>query len=81
MPIKRARSNNKMKHENRIFKIGIFIALGAEISILWGIILEALREFDPSHVETIGLAVALLSAAIASSVLLISLVLILKWKG
>ena len=70
-----------MKHENRIFKIGMFIALGAEICILWGIILEALREFDPSHVETIGLAAAILSAAVASSVLLISLVLVLKWKG
>ena len=70
-----------MKHENRIFKIGIFIALGAEISILWGIIFEALREFDPSHVETIGLAAAILSAAVASSVLLVSLILVLKWKG
>jgi hypothetical protein len=70
-----------MKHENRIFKIGMFIALGAEIGILWGIIFEAFREFDPSHVETIGLAAAILSAVLASSVLLISLVLILKWKG
>jgi hypothetical protein len=75
------RGNSQMKHENRIFKIGMFIALGAEISILWGIIFEALREFDPSHVETIGLAAAILSAVVASSVLLISLVLILKWKG
>jgi len=70
-----------MKHENRIFKIGMIIALGAEISILWGIIFEALREFDPIHVETIGLAAAILSAAVASSVLLISLILVLKWKG
>jgi hypothetical protein len=70
-----------LKHENRIFKIGMFIALGAEIAILWGIILEALEAFDPSHVETIGLAAAILSAATASSVLLISLVLVLKWKG
>lgn len=70
-----------MKHENRIFKIGMFIALGAEISILWGIIFEGFREFDPSHVETIGLAAAILSAVMASSVLLISLVLILRWKG
>jgi hypothetical protein len=70
-----------LKNENRIFKIGMFIALGAEISILWGIIIEAFREFDPTHVETIGLAAAILSAVVASSVLLISLVLILKWKG
>jgi hypothetical protein len=70
-----------LKHENRIFKIGMFIALGAEISILWGIIFEGFREFDPSHVETIGLAAAILSAVMASSVLLISLVLILRWKG
>ena len=70
-----------MKNENRIFKIGMFIALGAEISILWGIIIEAFREFNPTHVETIGLAAAILSAAVASSVLLTSLVLILKWKG
>ena len=59
----------------------MFIALGAEIGILWAIISEALREFDPSHVETIGLAAAILSAAVASSVLLISLILVLKWKG
>ena len=59
----------------------MFIALGAEISILWGIIFEAFREFDPSHIETIGLAAAVASAAIASSVLLVSLFLILKWKG
>jgi hypothetical protein len=59
----------------------MFIALGAEISILWGIIFEGFREFDPSHVETIGLAAAILSAVMASSVLLISLVLILRWKG
>lgn len=70
-----------MKHENRMFKIGMFIALGAEISMLWGIIFEAFREFDPSHIETIGLATAILCAALASSVLLVSLVLVLKWKG
>lgn len=70
-----------MKHGNRIFKSGMFIALSIEIGILWGIIFESLREFDPTHVETIGLAAALLSAAVASSVLLISLVLVLKWKG
>jgi hypothetical protein len=59
----------------------MFVALSIEIGILWGIMFESLREFDPTHVETIGLAAAILSAAIASSVLLISLVLILKWKG
>jgi hypothetical protein len=70
-----------MKHENRVFKSGMFIALSIEIGILWGIMFESLREFDPTHVETIGLAAAILSAAVASSVLLISLVLVLRWKG
>jgi hypothetical protein len=70
-----------MKHGNRVFKSGMFIALSIEIGILWGIMFESLREFDPTHVETIGLAAAILSAAVASSVLLISLVLVLKWKG
>lgn len=70
-----------MKHGNRIFKSGMFIALSIEIGILWGIIFESLREFDPTHVEIIGLAAAILSAAVASSVLLVSLVLVLKWKG
>lgn len=59
----------------------MFIALSIEIAILWGIMFESLREFDPTHVETIGLAAAILSAALASSVLLISLVLVLRWKG
>jgi hypothetical protein len=59
----------------------MFIALSIEIGTLWGIMFESLREFDPTHVETIGLAAAILSAAVASSVLLISLVLVLRWKG
>jgi hypothetical protein len=70
-----------MKHGNRLFKSGMFIALSAEICMLWGIMFEALREFDPTHVETIGLVAAILSAVVASSVLLISLFLVLKWKG
>lgn len=59
----------------------MFIALGGEICMLWVLISEALREYDPTHAETIGLGAALISAVLASSVLLISLFLILRWKG
>jgi hypothetical protein len=70
-----------MKHQNRLFKSGMFIALSAEICVLWVLVFEALSEFDPTHVETIGVTAAVLSAIVASSVLLISLFLVLKWKG
>jgi hypothetical protein len=70
-----------MKHENRLFKSGMFIALSAEICMLWFLIFEAIREYDPIHAETIGMGAALLTAVLASSVLLISLFLILRWKG
>ncbi|MCJ7767156.1 hypothetical protein MUP79_02030 [Candidatus Bathyarchaeota archaeon] len=70
-----------MKHENRLFKSGMFIALSVEICVLWVLVFEALSEFDPTHVETIGVGAAILSAVIASSVLLVSLFLVLRWKG
>ena len=70
-----------MKHENRLFKSGMFIALSVEICVLWVLVFEALSEFDPTHVETIGVMAAVLSAVIASSVLLVSLFFVLRWKG
>ena len=67
-------------NRDRIFKFGMSIAVSAEICMLFGIMFVALREYEPTHVESFGLGAAILSAALASSVFLTLLYLILKWK-
>jgi hypothetical protein len=70
-----------MVDRNIGFKIGFSLGAIAEISILLGIIIVAIEEYDPSHLELFGLMMAILSALIALSVFLVMLYNVLKWKG
>jgi hypothetical protein len=70
-----------MVDRNIGFKVGISLGTIAEISILLGIIIVAIEEYDPSHLELFGIIMAILSASIALSVFLVILYNVLKWKG
>ena len=70
-----------MVDRNIGFKVGISLGTSAEISILLGIIIVAIEEYDPSHFELVGLMMAILSASIALSVFLVILYNVFKWKG
>jgi hypothetical protein len=70
-----------MVDRNIGFKVGFSLGVIAEISILLGIIIVAIEEYDPSDIEFIGLMMAILSASIALSVFLVILYNVLKWKG
>jgi hypothetical protein len=63
-----------------VFKSEVSLALIAEISFLWVMMFAASEEYDATHIETIGFVMAILSAALASAVLLFALYQILKWK-
>ena len=70
-----------MVDRNIIFKIGISLGAIAEIAVLLGMMFVAAEEYDPTHIEAIGLAMSILSASIALSVLLVLVYNVLKWKG
>jgi hypothetical protein len=63
-----------------VFKSGASLALIGGISVLWVIVFVASEEYNPTHIETIGFVIVILSAAFASAALLFSLYQILKWK-
>lgn len=65
---------------NLAFKTGISVFLLAGISMLWGFIYVAYGEYDPSHIETSGIVMVILSAAVGSGALVWNLYQLLKWK-
>ncbi len=65
---------------NMAFKTGISIFLLAAISMLWGFIYVAYHEYDPSHIETAGIVMVILSAAVGSGALFWALYELLRWK-
>ncbi len=55
-----------MVDRNRGYKVGISLGVIAEIFILLGIIIVAIEEYDPQHLELFGVIISILSASIAS---------------
>jgi hypothetical protein len=70
-----------MVDRNTGFKVGISLGTGAEVSFLLGIIIVAIEEYDPSHMELFGIIMAILSASIALSVFLVILYNVLRMRA
>jgi len=67
-------------HNESIFKVGVSSGIIAEICLLGAIVAAALAEYDEIFIETVGVSMTTLSAAIGITTLLLSLYALLKWK-
>ncbi len=65
---------------NMTFKYGLSIGFIAAISILLGIIYLAFIEYDPTHLETIGIILIVTCANVGAVTLLWALIELIKWK-
>ena len=69
-----------MKTKNLIFKLGIIVAAIGELCLLGGIMFIAISEYDPTHIETFGIIITAVSAALASFVFLALIFYVLKLR-
>ncbi len=65
---------------NMAFKYGLSVGFIAAISILCGIIYLAFIEYDPTHLETIGIIMIVTCATAGAVTLLWALIELIKWK-
>ncbi len=65
---------------NMAFKYGLSVGYIAAISILCSIIYLAFIEYDPTHLETIGIIMIVSCAAAGAVTLLWALIELIKWK-
>ncbi len=70
-----------MRTKDSTFKFGIIAFTFAEIYLLFGTIYTAFRSYDPIHHETIGITLAIITAAATSLVLIALIIGLLKWKS
>ncbi len=54
--------------------------LVVQIGVLWEMMYMVFQEYDPTHIETIGLAMVILPVVIGSAMFLWMFYQLLKWK-